>query len=164
MSKKILIVAVMMVFATAGLATAQPRGTGPWHDRNLAVDHERISALDLTPEQTEKVRSLSERFHGDMAPLRNKKFQCMTELKLLWMQMKPDVEKIKAKEKERYELGWQMKEKMTDYRLSFRKILTSEQLSKFLAQRSSGCFNPHGKDRCRDYRDGRCGKGKNFRQ
>ena len=87
----------------------------------------------------------------------------MTELKLLWMQMEPDVKKIKAKEKELHELTWQMKEKATDHRLSFRKILTSEQLSKFLAQRSSGCFNPHGKNkRHPGYQEGQCGRNKNL--
>ena len=164
MSKKILIVAVMMVFVTAGFAVAQPCGKGSWHERDWPMRNGKIANLDLTPEQTEKVRSLSETFHKDIAPLRTQKFQCITELKLLWMQMKPDVEKIKAKEKEIHDLSWQMKEKATDHRLSFHKILTSEQLSKFLAQRSSGCFNPHGKEKWHHgYRDGKCGRDKNLK-
>lgn len=163
MKKKILVVSLIMMFASAGFVLAQQHGKGMRHDKDWAVDHTMISSLDLTPEQTEKVRKLTEDFHSDMAPLRNQKFQCMTELKLLWMQIEPDVEKIKTKQKEAHDLGWQIKEKSTDYRLSFRKILTSEQLSTFLAQKSSGCFNPHRKDRYHDFHGGRGGMGKDCR-
>ena len=161
MSKKILIVAAMIMFVTTGFAAAQPCGKGAWHDRDWAMVHDRIGDLDLTPEQTEKVRSQFEAFQEEIAPLRTQKFQCMTELKLLWLQMEPDVEKIKAKDKEIHDLSWKMKDKLTDHRISFRKILTSEQLSKFLAQRSSGSWGPHGKDRWhRGPHGSKCGRDK----
>jgi len=42
-------------------------------------------------------------------------------------------------------------EKITDYRLSFRKILTPEQLSKYLEQDSDRFFDWHGKNRHHGY-------------
>jgi Spy/CpxP family protein refolding chaperone len=145
MKKKIIIVSVLMMFAFSGLALARnpenmgcPKGDGAMHPTM-------ISDLNLTPEQTEKVQSLTESFHKDIAPLQNRKFQCRTELKLLWMQEKPDVEKIKAKQKELHDIKGQIMEKVMDYRLSFRSILTHEQLSKYLIRNSDGCFGHHGK-------------------
>lgn len=43
-------------------------------------------------------------------------------------------------------------EKVTAYRLSFRKILASEQLSKFLVHRAHGHFAPHDKGGYHSYR------------
>jgi Spy/CpxP family protein refolding chaperone len=145
MKKKIIIVSVLMMFAFSGLALARhpenmgcPKGDGAMYPMMIAD-------LNLTPEQTEKVQALTESFHKDIAPLQNRKFQCRTELKLLWMQEKPDVEKIRAKQKELHDLKWQILEKVMDYRLSFRSILTHEQLAKYIVRNSDGCFGPHGK-------------------
>ena len=49
------------------------------------------------------------------------------------MQTESDAAGIKAKEKEIHDLKWQVLEKATDFRLTFRSVLTPEQLSKFLA-------------------------------
>ncbi|MDM8523376.1 periplasmic heavy metal sensor [Desulfococcaceae bacterium HSG8] len=89
-----------------------------------------LSALNLTMEQTESIRSLPESFEKDIAPLRTQKFERKAELRLLWMQTNADSEKIKAKQKEIHDLKWQIQEKTTDFRISFRGILTPEQLSK----------------------------------
>ncbi len=147
MKKKIIIVSVFMMFAFSGLALAQqsgkmgcPRGGG-----DGAMKQMMTCDLNLTPEQTEKIQALTESFHKDIAPLQNRKFQCRTELKLLWMQEKPDVEKIRAKQKELHDLKWQIMEKVMEHRLSFRSILTQEQLSKYLIRNSDGCFGHHGK-------------------
>ncbi len=98
-----------------------------------AMDGPALSSLDLTAEQMEKVRSLRESGHEEMAPIWAQKFEKKSELKLLWMQMTPDPEKIKARQKEIHDLKWQIQEKIIGYRLAFRDILTPEQLTKFLA-------------------------------
>lgn len=153
MKKKIFILSVAVLFATAGFTLArQPQKEG-CPKRDWVADHTMLSSLNLTPEQTEKVRSLTESFHRDMAPLRDQKFQCKTELKLLWMQMESDVEKIRAKQKELHDLKWQAMEKITDYRLSFRKMLTPEQLSKYLAQGPDCLFDRNGKNWHHGYHD-----------
>jgi Spy/CpxP family protein refolding chaperone len=151
MQKKILIVSVLMVFIFSGLALARHPGDRGCPEGGWTMDPMMISDLNLTPEQTEKVQSLTETFHKDIAPLQDRKFQCKTELKLLWMQVAPDVEKIRAKQKELHDLKWQIMEKVMDYRLSFRGMLTPEQLSKYLNRESHGCFGPHGKNKRHGY-------------
>ncbi len=157
MKKKILIVSVMLVFATVGLVLAGQHGRGGCDGQNWKMDSAMMSDLNLTPEQTEKVRSQMESLHADMAPLRNQKFQCKTELKLLWMQMKPDVEKIKAKQKQLHDLKWQVMEKVTDYRVSLRNVLTPEQLSRYLIQTSDRQYGPRGKGPHHGRSGGKCG-------
>ncbi len=140
MKKTILIIFLVLLSVGTGIALAGHHKKGFWHDRSWEMDHMVISHLDLTPEQSEEVKSLTETFQEEMAPLRKEKFQFRTELRLLWMQEKADPEKIKSKQKEFYDLLLQIMEKITDYRLSFRKILTSEQLSRFLAHEAERSF------------------------
>ena len=151
MKKNILIISLALLFATTGFALARQHQKEGCSAKDWLTDHIMISNLDLTSEQTEKTRSLTESFHKDMAPLRDQKFQCKTELKLLWMQTEPDVEKIRAKQREFHDMKWQAMEKITDYRLSFRKILTPEQLSKYLEQGSDSFFDRNEKNRHHGY-------------
>jgi Spy/CpxP family protein refolding chaperone len=67
------------------------------------------------------------------------------EMKLLWMAEDPDSVKIKAKQKEIQDLRGQLGEKMIDFRLAVRNILTPEQRSQLLANRYS-----RGRERGRD--------------
>ena len=105
-----------------------------------------LSRLNLTPEQTEKIRILRESYRKESTPLRNEKYERKAELRLLWMQMHPDPDKIKAKQKEIHDLIWQRLEKSTDYRLAFRDILTPEQLTKFL-ELGGGRYFDHRRSR-----------------
>ncbi|MDM8550624.1 periplasmic heavy metal sensor [Desulfobacterales bacterium HSG2] len=132
--KKISLFAVLaMVLASATFVMAQPgMGRGKM-GRGWGMNPSVLSALNLTTEQTESIRSLRESFEKDVAPLRTQKFERKAELKLLWMQTDADSEKIKAKQREIHDLKWQIQEKTTDFRIAFRGILTPEQLSKVLA-------------------------------
>ncbi len=98
-----------------------------WDDKNPMV-----SCLNLTPEQTKNIQALNESYERDIAPLRMQEFERNAELKMLWMQMNPNPEKIKAKQKEIHDLRLRVDEKTTDLRMGFRNILTPEQLLKFL--------------------------------
>jgi len=126
--KRIVFIAILVtVFAVANPVFAGPGGRG-----GLGLNGFMLDSLNLTPEQMEKVRTLRESHLQKTEPLRNQVFNKRTELKLLWMQLKPDPESIKAKQKEIQKLRWQLKEKRTDYQLAFRNILTSDQLSKYI--------------------------------
>jgi Spy/CpxP family protein refolding chaperone len=126
------VLALVLTFGT--LSAAGFHGEGGRMGHKWGGMHPSIlTSLDLTAEQAEKIRSLRESFHKETAPLRTQEFERRAELRLLWMQLKPDAEMIKAKQKEIHDLRWQIKEKRTDFRLAFRDTLTSEQLSKFLA-------------------------------
>jgi len=83
-----------------------------------------LGRLNLTPGQMEKIRLLKESYQNDRIPIQNQVFNKRLEIKILWMQLKPDLESIKTKQKEIQNLRWQLKEKCTDYRLAFRNILT----------------------------------------
>jgi Spy/CpxP family protein refolding chaperone len=133
MKKCSLLAALLIVFASAIFVAAGPCGGGEWGNPGWAMDGTILSKLNLTEEQTEKIRTLRESFQKDIIPLRTRIFEKKAEMRLLWMQTEPDAAGIKAKEKEIHDLMWQVLEKATDFRLRFRSVLTPEQLSKFLA-------------------------------
>ncbi len=144
MKRKTVWICVILLIAGTGLAFAgHCGGSGP--GQCFGMDKMMVSNLGLSTEQSEKARSLTESFKKDMAPLRLQKNRYRAELKLLWMQENPDLDKIKAKQKEMHDLGWQIMGKATDHRMAFRKILTPEQLTQFLAKTCDRPFGPPGK-------------------
>jgi Spy/CpxP family protein refolding chaperone len=146
MKKYGLFVTFISFLISAAFFIAFPCNGCNFGNPGFAVDHDGIlSKLDLTEEQMNKIRSLRESFYKDTTPLRTQIFEKRAELRLLWMQTELDVEKIKAKEKEIHDLIWQVFKKTTDFRLKFRSLLTSEQLSKFLAL-GGDWRHSHGKD------------------
>ena len=82
--------------------------------------------------QLEKIHELRKSFKREIAPLRSQKYEKKAELRLLWIEPQPSREKIKAKQKELHDLIWRLINMETDYRFTFRDILTREQLSRFL--------------------------------
>jgi Spy/CpxP family protein refolding chaperone len=126
--KKIVSMVVLILFvASANLAAAGPGGRGD-RGRDALI----LEGLNLTPEQMEKIRVLKASYLKEREPLRNQLYTKRMELKLLWMQTKPEAEKIKSKQKEIHDLKWQLIEKRRDHRLAFREVLTPEQLSKYI--------------------------------
>jgi len=133
MKKFSLLAALVTILASATFVVAGPCGGGERGNHGWAMDHSIFSKLNMTAEQTEKIRVLRESSQKDITPLRIQIFEKRAELRLLWMQMEPDAARIKAKEKKIHDLKWQVLKKTTDFRLTFRSVLTPEQLSKFLA-------------------------------
>ena len=140
---KKIIFAVMMaaILATAGLATAQdwgkghgmgigygPHSGGAWSARSGL-----LRALNLTPEQTQKMQALREGFLKENIPLRNELMLKRLELRGLWMQTNPEETKILAKQKEINALRAQLGEKFTKNRLEMRKILTPDQQAQLIS-------------------------------
>lgn len=88
------------------------------------------SQLNLTAEQTEKIKVLRETHLKDVTPLRDKMFSKRAELKLLWLQASPDQSKITAAQKEIRALRDQLEDKRTSHRLAVFNLLTPEQRTK----------------------------------
>jgi len=143
---------IITLLATSGLALAQGWGRGagmgmgpgmgmgsgpcvPGYGPGAAA-----SALNLTPEQTQKMQALRESHFKETIPLRNEMMSKRLELRTLWSQANPDQEKILAKQKEINALRAQLQEKATKHRLEMRQVLTPEQQAKLGA--FSGGFGP----------------------
>jgi len=134
MKKISVIAAFLIVVASATLVMAGPRGKGNGGGEGWREVPSALASLNLTTEQSEKIRALRESFLKEITPIRAQLLSKKAELRLLWIQTKLDPDKIKAIQKEARDLRGQMQEKRTDLRLAFRNILTPEQTSKLLAQ------------------------------
>ncbi|MCP4346928.1 MAG: hypothetical protein GY795_15545 [Desulfobacterales bacterium] len=121
--------ALIFFLVTSGFLVAGPADLPyRWED-----DSSKFSCLNLTFEQTKKIRKLKKSLEKETSRLKIREFERKAELRLLWMQMKPDSKMLKAKQKKIHDLKWQIQEKNTDFWLKFRNTLTEEQLSEFLA-------------------------------
>lgn len=156
--KKLSMVFVAVLIATAlasttfaygwggGWGRGQGRGTcigGPGYEGDIPA----ASQLGLTADQTSKIKALREAHLQDIKPLQDKMFSKRGELKLLWLQTKPDQEKIMAVQKEIRSLRDQMQDKRTSQRLAVFNILTPEQQTKAQTFMGRG-FGPGGGGRC----------------
>jgi len=134
MKKISVIAAFLIVVASATLVMAGPRGKGNRGGEGWREVPSALASLNLTTEQSEKIRALRESFLKEITPIRAQLLSKKAELRLLWIQTKLDPDKIKTIQKEARDLWGQMQEKRTDFRLAFRNTLTPEQTSKLLAQ------------------------------
>ena len=134
MKKISVIAAFLLVVASATLVMAGPRGKGNRGGEGWREAPAALASLNLTAEQSEKIRALRESLLKEVTPIRVQLLSKRTEMRLLWIQTKLDPDKIRATQREARDLMGQMQEKRTDFRLSFRNILTPEQTSKLLAQ------------------------------
>lgn len=95
---------------------------------------DRLSCLDLTPKQNQRIRQMQIELEQAVNPLQIQMFERRAELRLLWMQLDPDDKAIKAKQREVFDLRWSIQEQNTDFWLRVRQALTPEQRSRFLLQ------------------------------
>src|SRR3989304_5229084 len=138
MKKTILALALVVFLPGVALAIAQggdgsPRmgmHHGPCAGNAYKADHRLLKALNLSPEQSQKMKELRERFFGESVPLWNEIRSKRLELQALWMQTNPEEGRILAKQKEIGALRTEVQEKATRHRLALRKILTPEQQAK----------------------------------
>jgi len=129
---------ITLMLSTVAAADARCRGWGGGmgyegfhHGREMAHD------LKPTPEQLSRWKELKEEFRSEILPLRNQIFSKRMELSALLAQPDADPEAIKTKHREVIALRGQLQEKMMDHRLAFRKTLTPEQLSHWIARKSA---------------------------
>jgi Spy/CpxP family protein refolding chaperone len=134
MKKISVIAAFLLLVASATWVMAGPRGMGGWSGDTWCPAASQLSTLNLSTEQSEKVRALRASFLKETTPIRTQLFTKGAELRLLWIQTNLDAAKIRPTQKEMNDLMGQMQEKSTDFRLAFRNLLTPEQTTQFLAQ------------------------------
>ena len=133
--KKITVIAVFLfVIASATWVMAGPQGKGKRGGDGWCVKPSALATLNLSAEQSEKVRGLRESFLKEVTPIRTQMFTKKAELRLLWIQTNLDPAKIRATQKEIRDLRGQMQEKRTDFRLAFRNLLSPEQTTRLLAE------------------------------
>lgn len=105
-------------------------------------DRDTIEYLNLSAEQTAKIRRFREKLDSESAPLRVQEMERDSELRLLWFQLKPDHEKLKAKWRQIHDLKQQGQEKKVDFWIAFRSVLSPEQDARFLALVGDRVFRP----------------------
>jgi Spy/CpxP family protein refolding chaperone len=157
---------VLMVLALASTTFAYGWGggggrgqaRGVCYDGGYAGEIPMASQLNLSAEQTEKIRVLREAHLKDIKPLRDKMFAKRGDLKLLWLQSNPDEAKIRAAQKDIRNLRDQMQDKRTSQLLAVLQVLTPEQQAKVKARGPGRGFGPGG-GRCAGAPEGGPGSG-----
>ena len=86
---------------------------------------------NLTLEQKSKFQELRGKVNDETVQLRGAIFSKRLELQSLWSNPKADAKAITDKEKDLRDLQNQMRDKMVQFRLEARNILTPEQLAEF---------------------------------
>lgn len=134
MKRVILITGFVFLVASATLIglTSGPRFTKNIRLRNVILDGSTVSRLNLSAPQKEKIKLLNESYRHAVSLMLSQQHEKRAEIRKLLMQLKPDLEKIKPKQKEVHNLILQIKQLKTDYFLRVRNILTPKQLSDYL--------------------------------
>jgi len=107
------------------------RGMGRMHDRPPCW---RPDDLRLTPEQTEKLKSIQARYLNDITALRNDLLHKKYELKRLMSDPGSKPHEIRRKQQEAFALETRIQEKVVDYRLKVREILTPQQFELWISR------------------------------
>jgi len=132
------------VVATSAFAYGPGGGRGAYLGGDpLAVAQE----LNLTAEQTAKIKELREQRLKDIKPLQDKIFSKRGDLRLLWLEKNPDQKKILALQKEIRDLRGQLQDKTTNMRLSVYNLLTPDQKDKIktaFTGKNRGRVSHHG--------------------
>jgi protein CpxP len=138
--KKMIVVAGLAVVMLLGVTYvyAGGWGLGPGGGRGNCAGG--WGASNLTSEQQTKMQELRQKHYDEVAPLREKMFSLRQELRTLWSDPKADSNVIQSKTKEMSDLRDQMQEKMVQFRLEARNLLTADQIKEF----GAGCGQGFG--------------------
>lgn len=144
MKKIIVALAVMVMLPSFGMAMDQgwDRGPGMGMHHGAYQHCDRLAgpglwaALNLSSEQSQKLKDLRASLVRESIPLRNEIRSKRFELRALWMQTNPDEGKILAKQKEMNALRSDLQEKVTKGRLEMRRVMTPEQQAQLTYFRS----------------------------
>ena len=132
-----LIVALMITGATS--VSANPRGI-MWQHEQPGLSP--LAQINLSTQQTEKIRILRVAYEESITPLKLQEHQIKAELNIFWLQLTLDTKKLKSAQKKIHDIKFQILEKETDFQIAMRKVLTEDQLSRFLALGGSGWHAP----------------------
>ena len=139
--KFFIIPSILLIILSISLSRAQwpvQRGMGHGHGHPpcwLPDD------LQLTAEQKEKLISTQGSYLSDISSLRNDLLNKRYELRRLMSDPTSKADDIRAKQEEAFELEAQIQEKVIDYQLMVREILTPEQFRLWIS-RDQGGFGP----------------------
>lgn len=130
MKKTGLALIILALFLMTGTAFAGDSNSSGWMG---PFNPDLLSKLKLSNNQESQVQILREKLVEKVSPLRSSLVQLKGELRDLWIQNKPDESRIKQKQKEIRSLRDQIKDKITNYSLELKKLLTPEQNSQLAA-------------------------------
>lgn len=82
----------------------------------------------LTPEQREKLQAQEEKYYRDTEDLRRDLYQKRLDLRKLWVDPKADSERIRAKQKEVFEVERRLQDKAFDHRMALRDLIPEGEL------------------------------------
>ncbi|MFQ6079542.1 MAG: Spy/CpxP family protein refolding chaperone [Thermodesulfobacteriota bacterium] len=94
--------------------------------------------LQLTEEQMEKLKSIEGRYLSDINPLRNDLLNKRYELRRLILNPTSKADDIRAKQEGAFVLETQIQEKVIDYQLKVREILTPQQFKVWISRYRMG--------------------------
>jgi Spy/CpxP family protein refolding chaperone len=159
--KKIAIAIGMILFIAAVSldAAAFREDAGPRAGYGYGLSDRMMIDMNLTADQTEKIRVLQEAHLNDIQPLRQDLYMKRQGLRLLWLEKTPDQVKITAVNQEIRTLRDQLEDKMTSHRLAVFKVLTPEQKAKIQAYWPGRGHGPGKGMRSRDDSDAEFGRG-----
>jgi periplasmic protein CpxP/Spy len=138
------VMAVLFAAAVATTAFAFGWGRGPGYGPCARGDFQGPAGLNLTAEQTSKIKEIRDAQWKEMKPLQERAFTKRDELRKLWLEPNPDEAKITAAQKEMRFLRDQMQDKTTAFRLEAAKVLTPEQKEK-IGSFGKDCGFGHGR-------------------
>jgi zinc resistance-associated protein len=127
MKKLTIILAVILLVALVSSPALAQRGWGGRMGPAYGGDFTTAPGLNLTAEQKTKMDALRDSFLKDAKPLQDELYSKQGDMRLLWLEKKPDQAKIAAMQKEVRALRDQIQDKAMNYRLTMFSMLTPEQ-------------------------------------
>jgi len=103
-----------------------------------------MGKMEFSPEQEKEMHKMRMKLHKEIAPLRIDLEAKEMELQELWMDEKPDVEKIVKKVSEINKIQWQIQEKEIRHQFEIFKTLKPEQQKMFRNRHRMG-MGPKGR-------------------
>jgi Spy/CpxP family protein refolding chaperone len=131
--KKTFIVLSLAAVVLLGLTYvyADDPAFGPAHKGMYKHEYRGPKVSNLTPEQRTKFQELRRKFNDETPQLKGALLTKRLELQSLWTNPNADSKAILDKERELRDLQNQMRDKVVQYMLEARKILTPEQMTEF---------------------------------
>ncbi|MEQ8352932.1 MAG: Spy/CpxP family protein refolding chaperone [Leptospiraceae bacterium] len=123
----------LLLFLTTGALSAKPDRSGPRMDPEKRLEYMKKN-LDLSAEQTEKIRAIMAKYDPKREALFNKLQPLRKELFELMSQESPDRNAVKSKMQEMSDIKIELRLLMLDGRTETFQVLNAEQKAKWKEQ------------------------------